>query len=86
MDEGGNENIHFAASTTDTGVCIVYNGNSISETYTSNPKIDNLAYSLDPRNTKVTPRYINGTGRTSKQTIFVNAWDRLVFHIYSANS
>ena len=57
---------------------MVYNGNSISKTFTSNPKIDNLAYSLDPRKTVVLPNYINGTGRTSHQTLWINAWDRPV--------
>ena len=78
FDERGNENNNFVSSITDAGACMVYNGNSISKTFTSNPKIDNLAYSLDPRKTVVLPNYINGTGRTSHQTLWINAWDRPV--------
>ena len=78
FDESGIENQNFVATITDAGACMVYNGKSVSETFVSNPKIDNLAYSLDPRKTKVSPNFINGTGRTSQQTLWINAWDRQV--------
>ena len=78
FDERGNENHNFVSSITDAGACMVYNGNSISKTFTSNPKIDNLAYSLDPRKTVFSPNYINGTGRTSHQVLWINAGDRSV--------
>ena len=78
LDENGNEYHDFVASITDVGACTVYNGNSINKTFVSNPKIDNLAFSLDPRVTKVLPKYINGTGRTSQQILWINAVDRWV--------
>ena len=76
LDENGNEYHDFVASITDVGACTVYNGNSIKKTFESNPKIDNLAFSLDPRGTEVSPKYINGTGRTSQQILWINAMDR----------
>ena len=78
FDEIGKEKDGFASSLTDAGVCMVYNGNSISGTFTSNPKIDQLAYSVDPRHHTVSPTNINGTGRTSQMTLWVHAWDRKV--------
>ena len=78
LDESGNQNHHFVASITDAGACMTYNGNSINDTFVSNPKIDNLKYSLDPRNFAVSPNYINGTGRTSQQTLWIKALDRQV--------
>ena len=57
---------------------MVYNGNSITETFTSNPKIEKLINSLDPRPKTIEPLNINGTGRTSQNILWVNAWDRKV--------
>ena len=63
----------FKPSLTDAGICQVYNGDSLSSIFTPSPRIYDLIYSLDPRAKQITPLMINGTGKISEITMWLDA-------------
>ena len=63
----------FKPSLTDAGICHVYNGDSLSSIFTPSPRIYDLIYSLDPRAKQITPLMINGTGKISEITMWLDA-------------
>ena len=63
---------------TDTGVCQVYNGNSLTSTYEHSDRIRDLQYSFDPRtgDEQYDPIMIDGTGKISQMTFWLDAQDK----------
>ena len=62
VDIGG-KNINFNPSITETGVCQVYNGDSVGSLFTETPRIKDLQNVIDVRKTAIIPQMINGTGK-----------------------
>ncbi len=66
----------FSAGLTDSGVCHVFNGNSLNRTYASGGKrIKDLGSALDSRG-PVRPKNITGTGRIFELVFWLNVADR----------
>lgn len=63
----------FKPSLTDAGICQVYNGDSLSSIFTPSPRIYDFQNSLDPRTKQITPLIINGTGKISEITMWLDA-------------
>ena len=64
---------NFNPALTDAGVCQVLNGDSLLSTFASSSRIDQLQYSLDPRQAPVKPKNITGTGKISQMTMWLDA-------------
>ncbi len=65
----------FSSALTDNGVCVVYNGNSLTSTYRDSARVADLAAAIDSRG-KVVPKKINGTGHMYEKTFWLNLADR----------
>ena len=67
---------HFKPSLTDAGICYVYNGDSISSSFATSTRTHELQYSLDPRQESIKPGMINGTGKISQKTMWLDAGNK----------
>ena len=77
------ENTDFTPGLTDAGVCQVYNGDSMLSSFVTSLRIDELQYSLDPRPVMAKPRMINGTGKISQITMWLDAGNKYIDNIES---
>ena len=66
-------NLGFHAAMTDAGICQVYNGNSLSSTYTTTDRIMDIEYSIDTKKGIIKPDMIQGTGKISETTMWLDA-------------
>ncbi len=60
---------------TDSGLCYVYNGEALTDTYAESTRISELADALD-RRSDVRIKKIEGTGQGYKKTFWLNIGDR----------
>ena len=67
------ENTDFKPALTDAGICQVYNGDSLDSSFASSTRNDELRFSLDPRQGSSKPKKINGTGKISQITMWLDA-------------
>ena len=74
-DLSGDHEGEFHAALTDSGVCMVYNGNTIEGTYRSSTKVKELSDAFDNRKT-TDPKKIVGTGKTFEKVFWLNLQDR----------
>ena len=77
VDLSGLHESDFHASLTDSGVCMVYNGNALKGTYRSSKRVDELSEAFDRRGTTESKK-IEGTGRIFEKVFWINVQDRLV--------
>ena len=63
----------FKPALTDAGICQVYNGDSMYSSFSLSPRISNLQYCIDPRTKQITPLTIDGTGKISQITMWLDA-------------
>ncbi len=77
MDLSGKHDADFIAAVTDSGVCDVYNGNAMANTYTPSPRMDELDRSLDarPSGHSTQPKKISSTGQTGQKVFWLNVAD-----------
>ena len=64
---------NFKAALTDAGICQVYNGDSLHSSYAASARTQELQNSLDPRLESIEPNMINGTGKISQITMWLDA-------------
>ena len=69
------DNPEFHISLTDSGMCQVYNGNSMKSTFASTKRTEALWTSLDPRDI-ITPKTIHGSGKIYQKTFWLDIGDR----------
>ena len=77
------ENTDFKPALTDAGICQVYNGDSLLSSFTTSTRIDELQYSLDPRPELIKPHMINGTGKISQITMWLDAGNKYLNNVES---
>ena len=77
IDLSGLHENDFHASLTDSGLCMVYNGNALRETYSPGKRVDELSDAFDRRGTAESIK-IEGTGRIFEKVFWINVADRLV--------
>ena len=65
----------FHISLTDTGMCQVYNGNSMKSTFAPTKRTEMLWTSLDQRYL-ITPKTINGSGKVYQKTFWLDIGER----------
>ena len=75
VDMSGAHEGEFHASLTDSGVCMVYNGNALRGTYSSSKRVDELSEAFDRRDASGS-RMIEGTGRIFEKVFWINVQDR----------
>ena len=75
VDLSGVHEGDFHAALTDSGVCMVYNGNTMEGTYKSSTKVKELSDAFDKRDT-IDPKKIEGTGRIFEKVFWLNLQDR----------
>ncbi len=76
VDLSGQHNDRFHVGLTDEGICDVYNGNSMSETYASSTRVNDLVEVLDGRRGTVTPAKVDGVGKIAQKTFWLNIGDK----------
>ena len=87
-----NPNVDFKPAITDAGICHVLNGESLQSTVRGSSRNSQLMYSMDPRKTGIKPKMIDGTGKLSQMTFWLDARNKLDFgdtgrlNKYSLNS
>ena len=77
VDLSGLHESDFHTSLTDSGVCMVYNGNTLKGTYRPSKRVDELSEAFDRRGTTQSKK-IEGTGRIFEKVFWINVQDRLV--------
>ena len=80
IDLSGTHEGEFHAALTDSGICMVYNGNTMEGTYRSSKKVKELSEAFDKRDT-IEPKKIVGSGRTFEKVFWLNLEDRYVHKI-----
>ena len=83
VDLSGVHEQDFHAALTDSGVCMVYNGNTMHGTYKSSTKVKELSDAFDKRDT-IDPKKIEGTGRIFEKVFWLNLQDRYGSKIFMA--
>ena len=77
VDFSGTHEGEFHAALTDSGICMVYNGNTLEGTYSSSKKVKELSEAFDKRDT-IEPKKIDGSGRIFEKVFWLNLEDRYV--------
>ena len=77
------QNAGFKPALTDAGICQVYNGDSLLSSFTSSKRVDELHYSIDPRPEIIKPLMINGTGKISQITMWLDASNKYLDNVES---
>ena len=77
------ENTNFNPALTDAGICQVYNGDSLLSSFATSPRIHDLQFSLDPRPNSIKPHMIDGTGKISQMTMWLDAGNKYPDNINS---
>ena len=68
----------FHLALTDSGMCQVYNGNSLKSTYNATERTEALWESVDTRG-EIAPKWINGSGKIYQKTFWLDIGDRYKF-------
>ena len=76
-------NIDFNPSVTEAGVCQVYNGDSMSSLFKETPRMNDLQNVIDLRKTEIVPQIINGTGKISQKTFWLDASNKYMASVNS---
>ena len=76
-------NIDFNPSITEAGVCQVYNGDSMHSLFKKTPRMNDLENVIDVRNTEIIPQRINGTGKISQKTFWLDASNKYMASLNS---
>ena len=66
----------FRAALTDKGICQVFNGNSMSATYSSGEKSDIFKDNLDARTGEEMPEMIQGAGLLFRKSFWLDIGER----------
>ena len=67
---------------TDAGLCHVYNGNTISQTFADAGRNQDLKESFEYNTTTIKPAKINGTGFQKQKTFWFDVGFRYYLYIY----
>ena len=59
-----------------TGICHVFNGNSIHDTFATGTRVDVFQDNLDERKGEVVPDSIKGTGKRFQKTFWLDIGER----------
>lgn len=65
----------FHSAITDTGICMVYNGNTMNATFKPSPRVIQLHDAIDARKS-FQPVITNGTGKIYEKTFWLDVGDR----------
>ena len=71
-----NKNIDFNPSITEAGICQVYNGDSIQSVFKDSSRVTELKDAFDLRSTEIVPNMINGSGKISQKTFWLDVSDK----------
>ena len=72
MDADSNE---FHLAPTDVGLCQVYNGNTMTSTFSETGRIKALSSALDKRDT-YPPKFINGSGKNYQKAFWLDIGEK----------
>ena len=75
LDMSGAHEGEFQAALTDSGMCMVYNGNALRGTYSPSKRVDELSEAFDRRDASQS-KMIEGTGRIFEKVFWINVQDR----------
>ena len=67
---------HFHPAVTDKGMCMVWNGHTMSQTYKGTDRINDLTDSLDSRDDTEKIEKIQGTGTRFRKTMWLDLGSR----------
>ena len=75
----GDKPTNFHIAVTDSGLCQVMNGNTMTSTYKPTIRMEELGAALDSRD-NVKPRPISGSGKLHQITFWLDIGDRFTYY------
>ena len=69
---------HFNMATTDSGLCQVFNGNTMKETYKSTTRVVDLSSAFEPNGISSRHEMIKGAGKVYQKVFWLDLGDKYV--------